>query len=87
MLELTLYHRLGCHLCEDLRDALLTFQAEHDFQLREVDIDDDPDLFARYGALIPVLCLGELEICHYFLNPAALAAALVATSARASEVG
>ena len=87
MPELTLYHRPGCHLCDDMRDALLAAQAAHVFQWREVDIDDDADLLARYGALIPVLCLDEQEICHYFLNPMALADALVATSARASEVG
>jgi hypothetical protein len=83
MRELTFYHRPGCHLCEDMRDALLAFQAEHAFQWCEVDIDDDADLLARYGALIPVLCLDEQEICHYFLNPIALAAALT----RPSEVG
>jgi hypothetical protein len=74
--ELTLYYRIGCHLCEDMRDALLELQAQQDFRLREIDIDAAADLIARYGTLIPVLCLGEQEICHYFLNPAALMAAL-----------
>jgi len=81
--ELTLYHRPGCHLCDDMRDALLALQAEHNFQLREVDIDADPALLARYGVLIPVLCLDEHEICHFHLNPAALAEAL----ANAPEAG
>ncbi len=79
MLELTLYHRPGCHLCDDMRAALLEFQPEYTFQLREIDIDASPELRVRYGVLIPVLCLGEHEICHYHLNPAALAEALANT--------
>ena len=78
---LTLYHRPGCHLCDDMRDALLELQPEHPFQLREVDIDASPALRARYGVLIPVLCLGELEICHYHLDSVALRAALASLSA------
>lgn len=79
MFELTLYHRPGCHLCDDMRDALLELQAEQHFQLHEINIDTDPILLDRYGVLIPVLCLGEHEICHFHLNPAALADALTPT--------
>ena len=82
MIELCLYGRRGCHLCDDLRQALLEFQPgdgiSHGFRLREIDIDTDPELRARYGLLIPVLCLGEQEICHFQLNPAALKQALEA---------
>lgn len=59
-----------------MRDALLELQAEQHFQLHEIDIDTDAVLLARYGFLIPVLCLDEREICHYHLNPTALRAAL-----------
>jgi glutaredoxin len=80
---LTLYHRPGCHLCSDMRAELLEFQDELDFRLREIDIDPDTALRTRFGLLIPVLFLGEQEICHYHLNPAALRAALT----RPSEAG
>ena len=73
---LTFYHRPGCHLCSDMRAELLEFQNELDFQLREIDIDLAPELRTRFGFLIPVLCLGEQEICHYHLNPTALRVAL-----------
>ena len=81
MPQLILYHRIGCHLCDDMRDALHEFQRENDFgqrgfTLHEIDIDADPDLRARYGLLIPVLCLGEQKICHFQLNPVALKQAL-----------
>jgi len=78
MLELDFYHRIGCHLCEDMQHELVALQTTLDFSLREIDIDRDPSLQARYGALIPVLCLGGQEICHYTLNPTALREALEA---------
>lgn len=74
--ELSLFGRPGCHLCADMRAALEEFRDELGFSLREVDIDADPDLAARYGALIPVLVVDGLEICRYHLDPAALRRAL-----------
>ncbi len=81
MRELVLYGRPGCHLCEDMRAALEEFRAAYGFRLREVDIDGDPDLAARYGTQIPVLTRDGEEICHYFLDPAALARALTGAEA------
>jgi hypothetical protein len=76
MIELTLYHRPGCHLCDDMRDALHEFQPDYGFTLREIDIDTNVALRDRFNVLVPVLCLGEHEICHYHLNPSALKQAL-----------
>lgn len=81
MKELTLYGRPGCHLCDDMRAALEEFQPRYRFILRNIDIDSDPALAERYGKLIPVLADPAGEICHYFLDPAALAQALVKSSA------
>ena len=76
-LVLTVYLRRYCHLCHDLLAQLVPHQARHEFQVIEVDIDLDPQLEARYGALIPVLTgADDEEICHYFLDEAALTAYL-----------
>lgn len=42
------------------------------FAVEVVDIQANPDLEARYGPQIPVLCGEDTEICHYFLDPVAL---------------
>ena len=34
------------------------------------------ELIRRYDTLVPVLCLGDTEICHYFFDESALIAAL-----------
>ena len=56
-----------------MANALQALAAELDFSVESVDLDAAPALEARYGELIPVLtdAQGE-EICHYFLDIAAL---------------
>jgi len=66
--ELTLYYREGCHLCEAMLQALRGLQPQLGFGLQLVDIDRDPELLGRYDEWVPVLCLGEREICHYHLD-------------------
>lgn len=75
--RLTLYGRTYCHLCEDMAAALRGLQEELGFGFEVVDVDADPAMEARYGELVPVLTdpQGE-EICHYFLDIAALRARL-----------
>jgi thiol-disulfide isomerase/thioredoxin len=65
---LTLYMRVGCHLCEEMKQELALFQQQYDFSLNIVDIDADHYLKLRYGERVPVLAAGEQEICHYYLN-------------------
>jgi hypothetical protein len=65
--------------------ALDEFRSSLDFDYRVVDVDEDPLLAERYGALVPVLARGEHPVCHYFLDLAALKAALAAGKAPRSE--
>ena len=76
-MELILYYREQCHLCDAMRKALVAFTLKHQqVSWLEVDIDRDIELIRRYDALVPVLCLGDTEICHYFFDESALVAAL-----------
>jgi hypothetical protein len=76
-LELILYYREQCHLCDAMRKALVVFsRTRQPLDWREIDIDRDPALIRRYDARVPVLCNGETEICHYFFDESALRATL-----------
>jgi glutaredoxin len=76
-LQLILYYREQCHLCDAMRRALVVFSRNHQpIDWREVDIDRDVELIRRYDTLVPVLCLGDTEVCHYFFDESALIAAL-----------
>ena len=58
MINLTLYTRQGCHLCEDVKADLAALQATHPHRLAEIDIDTDPVLIESYGESIPVVEVG-----------------------------
>ena len=50
-LNVTVYSRDGCHLCDEAVDLL----AEFGLRANVVDIDQDPDLVARYDCCVPVV--------------------------------
>lgn len=77
MIRFTLYSRSWCHLCEDMLAALRTLeQPGQAFDVEVIDVDADPALEARFNELVPVLYgdLAEPELCHYFLDEAAVRA-------------
>jgi glutaredoxin len=57
--DVTLYTRPGCHLCEEAKAAIAPLLREFGAILREVNIDEDPDLRERYGRDVPVLFVGQ----------------------------
>lgn len=67
-LELTLYYREDCHLCEQFRYELEAFLPQGHFQLSAVDIDRDPELVKQYGLLIPLLQMGDQVLMQYFFD-------------------
>jgi glutaredoxin len=65
LLEVTLYSRPGCHLCEDAKKLIRPLLQEFGATLREVNIDEDPDLTARYGSDIPVIFVGTRKAAKH----------------------
>jgi thioredoxin reductase (NADPH) len=70
--QLTLYYREGCHLCDTMLQALRGLQPSLGCEILPVDIDRDPALRRRYDEWVPVLCHGERELCHYHLDEQAV---------------
>lgn len=79
MILFRVFSRHGCHLCEDMLEQLRLLQQQHSFEIDIVNVDTDPELVSQYGTLVPVLTLGEQQICHYFLDQAAFLQALDST--------
>ena len=73
---LTLMFREYCSLCHHMRAALQPYQAEYGFELQIFDVDEDPELEARYNELVPVLLHEGGEICHWHLDETKLLAVL-----------
>ena len=74
--KLTVLSREYCHLCEELLAALKQFQGRYSFDIEVVDVDRHPHLEEKWGDKVPVLLDGDLEICHYYLDTAAVDARL-----------
>jgi glutaredoxin len=47
--------RPGCHLCEEMKEAIAKAARGISIHLREVDISKDAELEGRFGNDIPVL--------------------------------
>ena len=75
--ELTVYSRSYCHLCDEMLAGLRTLQARFRFSLTVVDVDSDDALEARYGEDVPVLLHGALELCRHRLDSARVTEYLV----------
>lgn len=70
--DLTIYYRVGCHLCDDMIFAVQELIEERACHLELIDIDRDEALRQRFNADVPVLCHGGEVICKYVLDIARL---------------
>ena len=79
---LTLLTRAYCHLCDEMRAALGVVAAPFGAVITELDVDADRALEEAFGEWVPVLLLGSVangvELCHYRLDFAHVAATLAA---------
>ncbi len=82
--ELTLLHRTGCHLCEDMEQLLDELLPTGSFRLVRRDIDATPELRERWHTEVPVLLLGDRELCRHFLDLEAVRSALAGYNSESS---
>ena len=77
MRRVTLYTRKGCHLCDQAREAILELRRSgHPLELREVDIESDPELELDYRERIPVVAVNGEVVSELHLDERALLARL-----------
>ncbi|PTN12645.1 glutaredoxin family protein [Nitrosomonas aestuarii] len=71
---LVVFGREECHLCNQMIVDLQKRQEQITFDFQVIDIDTDPDLRVRFNDKVPVLMSlsDQKEICHYYLDLAAL---------------
>ena len=80
MITFRVYIRQGCHLCEDLLWQMEQLRGSYAFEIQPIDVDSDSELVAQYGTLVPVVMYGDLKVCHYFLDKAAVEQILSSTN-------
>lgn len=62
MLNVTLFSRKDCHLCDQAEADLQALQDRFPHKLAIIDIDDNPELEAAYGFAIPVVEVGPYTL-------------------------
>ena len=69
-MEVVLYTKEGCHLCEVARQAIEPLREEFGFTFRVVSLESDPALRKRYALAIPVILLDGREVARHRVDPA-----------------
>ena len=64
-LDVTLYTRPGCHLCDKARQQIAPLLRSAGARLRLVNIDEDPVLRERYNLDVPVIVLGARKVAKH----------------------
>ena len=86
-LEVILYGRPDCHLCDAARQVILPLKSEFAFEFREVDVDTDAELQKRYGADVPIVLLNGVEAARHRVGREEFRALLVREARRTGEPG
>jgi glutaredoxin len=68
MTEVVVYSKTGCCLCDEVKSKLETLQASHAFNLREVNILEDPEAHERFKEEIPVVFINGKKAFKYCLD-------------------
>ena len=63
--DVVLYTRTRCHLCDEAKEQLRELRKKAAFELREIDIDQDPELQRRYNEEVPVIFINGRKAFKY----------------------
>ncbi|MEE9445496.1 MAG: glutaredoxin family protein [Cocleimonas sp.] len=67
-----MYYREGCHLCEQVSASLFRLQQELGYKIKQIDIDEDPELQEKYNVDVPVVMVQNEVIFYHFFDEVAL---------------
>ena len=69
MTTVTIYSRLGCHLCNDAENVLESLREELNFEIEVIDIDEDAELIKLYSDQVPVIHIDGIHHDFYKVDP------------------
>jgi hypothetical protein len=72
VINLTIYSRPGCHLCDEMKAVIARVASTVPLSLQEIDISTDPALASLYGLEIPVLLIEGRKAAKYRVTEADL---------------
>ena len=63
--EVIVYSRPGCHLCDEAKAAIQNSGYSDRFTLEEINIESDEELLRKYKYDIPVVLLNGVEVFRH----------------------
>jgi len=69
MTTVTIYSRLGCHLCDDAKNVLDLMREELNFEIVVINIDEDAELVKLYSDQVPVIHIDGEHHDFYKVDP------------------
>jgi len=69
MIEVSIYSRSNCHLCEVALDVINEIRNEFDFTVTKILIDGSAELEAKYGEQIPVILINNEPHDFFRVDP------------------
>jgi glutaredoxin len=69
MIEVSIYSRRNCHLCEVALEVLEEMRSELNFQITKILIDEDPKLEEKYGEQVPVVLINGQPHDFFRVDP------------------
>ena len=82
MIELLLYTRRDCCLCDEMKSVIDETSKGFRTRLSLVDVDSRPELAREYGEEVPVLFVNGVKFAKYRADARRLRTRLAAESAR-----
>jgi len=71
-IQIDIYSRPGCHLCDEAKTIIERVQRRFGFALRVINIEHDPALEREYGSDIPVVMINGNKAFKYRVDEAEL---------------
>ncbi len=68
MIEVLVYSKPDCHLCDEVKEQLSRLQASYPYELREVNILNDARSFDKFKEEIPVVFINGKKAFKYRLD-------------------
>jgi hypothetical protein len=69
MIEVSIYSRSNCHLCEVALEVLNGLQNELDFTITKIFIDGNIELEEKYGEQVPVILINNEPHDFFRVDP------------------
>jgi glutaredoxin len=66
--KVLIYKKEGCHLCDEAEEVLERLKKEKKFFLEKIMIEENTDMFERFGNKVPVVFINDHMALEFKLD-------------------